>query len=55
MPMAKKIYVSPGVESEQLDLPTAYGHGEQCDVHLANSSAWYYGDAYGYQYPTFNC
>jgi hypothetical protein len=55
MLVKKKEYVSPGVESERLDLPTAFGCGDQCDVHLANSSAWYYGDAYGYQVPTFNC
>ena len=51
--MTKQTYVSPGVESERLDLPTAYS--DQCDMHLANSSAWYYGDAYGFEVPTFEC
>ena len=47
----KKTYVSPGIQSERLDLPQAWS----CDIHAANSSAWYYGDPYRYQTPTFEC
>lgn len=51
----KDTYIRPGIESERLDLPEAMADGDQCDIHLANTSRWYYGDAYGFQVPTFDC
>jgi hypothetical protein len=51
MHVEKKVYISPGIESERLDLPQAWS----CDVHLSNTSAWYYGDNYLFQTPTFDC
>jgi hypothetical protein len=63
MRMEKKAYISPGIESEILELPKAkaddngYGGYTSCHIMKANTSQWYFENGQNYldYNPTYTC
>jgi hypothetical protein len=53
----KKVYTSPGVETEMLELPKAKADYTQCHIMKANTSQWYFenGENYLDYNPTYTC